>query len=484
MSNLDISDPQIATALTDLRADDGKLDWIILGLAPKLPSTPLDHETVILLASGQDGLPEFQRQLGTASVSYGFVKHENHVFFVEVVPDKLDHTARASAHKHGRQISSTLKSFDTELSISHPSELSDLASTPVAPTHANNSTPYVTPTQSSIPPSPTSPSLASASSDASLLHPPSHAARLNKMSNSANSLLSTAGDADQGAVEEMARRVKENLGIRERWNQEVAKAVRVVEERRAKEQQYQRERSLKKESQKEAFRVEFERLEESHADEPTLALYADLMPSTSPYWNRRYLEIHNEKLSIFPELSSPQSRYPSARANPKSIATISLRNSTTRDATATDECALPNTLIVKDGTSGVEQWVHVQSVSEFLRLAAAVERFATPVKARVQFSCVDPFGLLNACLFGKYERKLAMKHKGFLQSLEARDAHDSSSHPQIGKSSDIFASNEGGMFSRLGGDGKLGMMISAYDLAGRGLGWLSKVGEMSSGPSL
>ncbi|KAJ3155277.1 hypothetical protein HDU86_004367 [Geranomyces michiganensis] len=234
---LDIEDPRIVTTYNAIRGTDGSTDWMILAVAPRLPGSTKDVLTV--MGSGTGGLEEFQAEIAQAPLTgYGYLKHDNKFLFVDIVPEQLSGADRIVARKYGKQIQTVLKEYDSNLTItsgvdpSTPGSDIQAAALNIDASGARKRAPSVTSQNSSF-----------------------------KAGVSSTSLTSEL--AMDSALEEYAKRIRENAAGRERHKEEAERKLKALSDQRAKEAQWAAEKEEKERKMKESFKAEFQAFEDS-----------------------------------------------------------------------------------------------------------------------------------------------------------------------------------------------------------------------------
>ncbi|KAJ3013733.1 hypothetical protein HKX48_005544 [Thoreauomyces humboldtii] len=342
-TQLDLEDPRITSTYNDIRSGTSTTDWMILAVAPQLPGQKKDMLSV--LGSGSGGLEEFQQQAASfATTGYGYLKHDNKLVFIEIVPEQLSGAQRTVARKYGKQISSVLKDFDTSLTITSGSELLESpvfspsvdaivnANRKRAPSETSNTA------QSPLFPGKSALSTSSLTSDADLL------------------------------AEESLRKIKENTQARDRAREDANRKLKAILEQRQvvslprenREQQWAKEKETRERQLKDTFKAEYQAFEESTRKDHVLGAWADQMTSDGKFWRRRWIVIQGTSMKVFAD-----------GASIKPLATIDLKQASIRDSQ--DIYYLPYTFTLRDAV-GKEHTLHSGDARQHLQTVAAVER--------------------------------------------------------------------------------------------------------------
>ncbi|KAI9090188.1 hypothetical protein DFS34DRAFT_637935 [Phlyctochytrium arcticum] len=317
---VDTSDPKIVSTYDAIRGG-ADTDWMILGLLPSLPGQ--SGHALGVASSGVNGLAELQVELslGADGPQYAYMRHNEKLHIIEYIPDVLPSGVSKTVLNHiGKFINNTFKERDIELTLN---STQDLDSTLQRTLMSGSSTNVLG----------------------------------GKAFGQSTSSLSSDKDMDESGQEE---RVRQNMAETLKIKEEGVAKMRVLVEERIRYQAFFRERAAKEKAVKEAYKAQYQTLEEKNRKGPILSNWLDQLTPDGRFWRKRWLVVHVSHIHLYKDHTSL-----------KPIMTIDMHKATVRDAR--EEWYLPDVMSVRDA-AGSEYILRAEKREEYLRLVAAIER--------------------------------------------------------------------------------------------------------------
>ncbi|KAI9005363.1 hypothetical protein BC832DRAFT_486210 [Gaertneriomyces semiglobifer] len=218
---LDLSDPKIAATYEEIRSGQNAIDWMVLSFLPKLPGVHTG-DVLSVIASGPGGVNSFQEELGRLgdSAVYGFLKHDQRFFYVELIPEKPIGLARSTAVTYGKEIGGLLREHDAEVHVSSATEL--------------NSQLLVLQCKSS---------------------PGPNVLLGRSITSASNNSLSS--DKNEDVSEDFARRLQDNAQVKQRLREKADGLLKTAADERSKEDQWFKQKRAKENEMKEDYMKQY-----------------------------------------------------------------------------------------------------------------------------------------------------------------------------------------------------------------------------------